>query len=493
MFSKKNSILCLAMTMALAACGGGSDSSPAPTPAPTPVPTSGKAVDGYLAGSTVFCDINKNGAADTGEGTTTTDANGNFTFASGCSGTIVVFGGVDATTKYPFKGTLKAPAGSAMVTPLTSLLADTGMTAAQLATALGLPAGTDVTKIDPADGKNQDLLRTTLAVQQIIQQLANTLGGLAGSTDTASLYSKVAQSVAAALLASPATPLFSADGTVNQTAMNAAAKGAVAATLADAKFTKFTISDSDLFAATAQIASQAQLFVSASDADLANLTERLQSPALPPVETKASVNYLSLLGDSVRINGTQVTYASLAAGTTIGTPNTFGLDFAIKGTPVIDTVAHLALELKEVDGQGRVLQMMIDKVSIKTVAGKLSIVPDATAKVFVYGHTGSGNDINLTLNDLTFKPLTVTNNSLTLNYTSLVNKVLASVDNSTKTTAEKFTNITGTFNIKVAVDGLPVRNEDGAAALASTTVTVTGTNPVRSVKGVGVAGTLIIQ
>ncbi len=449
-------------------------------------------VDGYLSGASVFCDLNKDGVASTGEATTTTNAGGAFTFANGCAGTIVAFGGNDATTGYAFKGVLKAPAGSIMATPLTSLLADSGMTAAQLSLALGLPPGVDVTKVDPADGNNNDLMRVTLATQQLIQQLANTLGGLSGSTDIASLYSKVAASFAATLIANP-TPLFAADGSVNPTLLNLAAKSAVAATLADPKFTDFVISDADLAAASSQIASQATAFLVATDADLANITTRLQNPAAPPIETAASVNYLSLTGDAVRINGSAFSYAALTAGATIGTPTTFGLNFTIKGTPVIDTVVGLGLELTENGGQGRVLKMIIDKVNVKSVNGQLTIAPDALAKVYVYGHTASGNDINLTINDLTFKPLTVTNNALTLNYTGMVNKVLASVDNTTKTTAEKFTAISGSFNIKVAFDGLQVRTVDGASALSSNSVEITTVNPARVIKGLGVSGKLTIQ
>jgi hypothetical protein len=39
---------------------------------------SGVLIDGYLAGSTVFQDINNNGVADSGEPSTTTDVLGNF-------------------------------------------------------------------------------------------------------------------------------------------------------------------------------------------------------------------------------------------------------------------------------------------------------------------------------------------------------------------------------------------------------------------------------
>ena len=501
MLKKRQSTLLVAMTLALTACGGGGSSSTVTPPVVVvppvvvpPVAAAGKAIDGYLNGSTAYCDLNKNSALDTGEVSVKTDSGGNYSFPAGCASTIVVIGGTDVATGYVFNGTLKTPVGSSVATPLTSLMADSGMTAAQLATALGLPAGTDVTKIDPLDGKNQNVLRVTLATQQLVQQMANMLGGLSGSTNLADLYSKVGKALSSALLANAGTPLFSADGSVNNSLMVAAGKGAVAAIAADPVFTKkVTVSDADLLAAASQITSQASQFLTASDADLADVTKNLQNPALPAPEANGTSNYLSLASDSVNLNGTPVTYTALQNGVTISSPTTFGLDFVIKGAPSINTVSRLALELKEVDGQGRVLQVMIDKVNIKSVSGQISIVPDATAKVYVYGHTGSGNDINMTLADLTFKPISVVNNSLNLNYKSLVNKVLASSDNSTSTTAQKFVDIKGNFSIKIAVDGLPVRSADGASALNASTVTITGTNPLRSVVGVGVTGTLNIQ
>ena len=499
MLKHKSSLLCVAVALALTACGGGSGAG-GTTPAAatgaggiTPAAaTGGKVVDGYLSGATVFCDANKNGVFDASELSTKTDAGGNFSFNPGCNDTVVATGGIDATTKFPFNGTLKSPAGSAMTTPVTALLAD-GMTAAQLTAALGMPAGADATKSDPMLPENRALLKTTLAVQQIVQQLANTFASLAGSTDVSGVYSKVGAALAKSLIANPSSSLVSADGTVNLIAINAAATDALAALKTDPKFASITISAADLQAATAQIGAQAQRFSTAAvDADLTLLAVNLQDPVATPIDTKGTVNYLALQNDSIRFNGMPITYASLTTGAAISTPTTIGLDFSIQGSPAIDTVANLALELVEVGGQSRVLQLMIDKVDIKNNAGQLSIAPSATAKVYVYGHTSNGTDINLTLNDLTFKPITVTKNSLTLNYTSMVNKVLASVDNTTKTTAEKFTNISGNFKITVAVGGgLPIRNLDGASALSTTKVLVK--NTTQSINGVGVSGTLVIQ
>jgi hypothetical protein len=85
----------------LAACGGGGDSSPsskassAPATEPptqtTPTPDnedkrdtaalSGRAIDGYVGGATVFVDLNWNLTADEGEPSTVTDKDGSFRFS----------------------------------------------------------------------------------------------------------------------------------------------------------------------------------------------------------------------------------------------------------------------------------------------------------------------------------------------------------------------------------------------------------------------------
>ncbi|MGS0758408.1 hypothetical protein ACVBEH_29085, partial [Roseateles sp. GG27B] len=78
-----------------------------------------------------------------------TDSTGRFTFATACAAGLVLTGGTNADTRLPFKGRLLAPVGAALMTPLTTLLV-AGMTQAQINTAMGLPAGTDVLTTDPA-------------------------------------------------------------------------------------------------------------------------------------------------------------------------------------------------------------------------------------------------------------------------------------------------------------------------------------------------------
>ena len=118
------SVCALAAGLLLSGCGGDA-SAPAVS-----VSSSGLAVDGYLSGSTVLCDTNGNGAADSGETTVRTDSSGFFLFPNGCTSALVVTGGTSTDTQLSFLGTLKAPAGAKVVTPFTTLIS-AGMTQAR--------------------------------------------------------------------------------------------------------------------------------------------------------------------------------------------------------------------------------------------------------------------------------------------------------------------------------------------------------------------------
>ena len=76
MIVNNKSLLSLAVALAVSACDGGGYSTPAPLATST-----GKAVDGYLVGSSVLCDTNNNGVADSGEAVVITNSSGDFAFA----------------------------------------------------------------------------------------------------------------------------------------------------------------------------------------------------------------------------------------------------------------------------------------------------------------------------------------------------------------------------------------------------------------------------
>ncbi len=100
---------------------------------------SGKAIDGFIQGGTVFLDANLNGIIDDGEPTTLTNRNGQYkliipdaTFAkfdtnqdgiiSLNEGRLAMIGGIDSGSELPFDGILTAPVGSDVITPFTSLV-----------------------------------------------------------------------------------------------------------------------------------------------------------------------------------------------------------------------------------------------------------------------------------------------------------------------------------------------------------------------------------
>ncbi|MEZ5830588.1 MAG: cadherin domain-containing protein, partial [Dongiaceae bacterium] len=139
------------------------------------------AVDGYIAGATVFADANKNGMRDAGEAFTITDAFGGFNLDSN-GAPLVTVGGFDVATGLPFQGKLVAQPGSSVVTPLTTLLAE--LTAAgvpdpnaTLASALGLTGVTDFGQLDPiatadtsidAFARSSQILNTVTLVANLI-------------------------------------------------------------------------------------------------------------------------------------------------------------------------------------------------------------------------------------------------------------------------------------------------------------------------------------
>ncbi|WP_211474063.1 hypothetical protein [Collimonas humicola] len=304
MLEKKMTSLLVVVTLILAACGGGGDGSAPVTPIATTT-AAGKAVDGYLTGASVLCDANNNGAADAGEAVVATDGQGNFAFAPACSSTIVVSGGTSIDTGLPFAGTLKAPAGSVVATPLTTLMANSGMTASQIAIAMNLPAGTDVSKTDPMT--NADLHKKTLAMQQIVQQITNTLGALAQDSSPATIqaiYSQVAKAVVTTLTANPAAALVGGDnsvdaslvsGVVQQSVKNIAAANDAPLAAAKTGLGGFSANSVAVLISSA-VAGQAAALTTASDANLLSQTQSLQSN---PTIANAAYGVASLLSSAV--------------------------------------------------------------------------------------------------------------------------------------------------------------------------------------------------
>ncbi|HZO47511.1 MAG TPA: hypothetical protein VFB68_16560 [Xanthobacteraceae bacterium] len=162
------------------------------------------AIDGYISGATVFADANGDGQYTVGEATTTTDAFGNFTLFGG-SGQLIMSGGVDISTNQAFEGVMRAPEGSTVVTPLTTLVVaiaeataeatgepiNFATASAQLLEGLGLSADIDLSTFDPiaatlssdedAQAQGEAAIAAAVQIQNTIVQAASLLEGAGGS------------------------------------------------------------------------------------------------------------------------------------------------------------------------------------------------------------------------------------------------------------------------------------------------------------------------
>ena len=152
----------------------------------------------------MFADANDNGVFDNGEATTTTDAFGNFTLFGG-SGQLIMSGGIDISTNHAFAGVMRAPEGSTVVTPLTTLVVaiaeataeasgepiTVATASAQLLEGLGLSADIDLSTFDPiaatlssdasAQAQGEAAIAAAVQIQNTIVQAASLLEGAGGS------------------------------------------------------------------------------------------------------------------------------------------------------------------------------------------------------------------------------------------------------------------------------------------------------------------------
>jgi endoglucanase len=259
-----------------------------------------------------------------------TDTSGFFRFPDGCDSSVSLTGGINVDTTLPFTGTLKAPAGSKMVTPLTTLLVG-GMTQEQINASLGLPEGTDLTNTDPALTSagvliNADLFKRTLAVQQFAQKLTETFAGLAasgGDAAKAAIYSEVAVAMAQALAANSA---FVSGGTISESVATAVSKAAIervkaATTLPAAVILGVSGLNSDSFAqvVAGALKFQADAILSAADSSSSVTSTTKTQQQNTAITTFIQTNKADLTGvptDATAALGEQLTQALT------GTPGT---------------------------------------------------------------------------------------------------------------------------------------------------------------------------
>jgi hypothetical protein len=180
----------------LAVAGGGGGGGTTPQPVETAF-----VIDGYISGATVFGDANGNVILDAGEVQTITAADGSFNSALFADDVpLVSIGGIDISTGEEFIGTLKAPAGSGVITPLTTVVqalveesaaSETPLTAAeaasQVANSLGLTEGNaDILNADPvalAEAGDLSQLQASAKIAAVINLVSAAAPGNPSAVD----------------------------------------------------------------------------------------------------------------------------------------------------------------------------------------------------------------------------------------------------------------------------------------------------------------------
>ena len=143
-------------------------------------------IDGYIAGSSVFADLNGNGVMDPEEPSGTTDDAGNalLVLPAEYTGSILAIGGTDIATGLELYGTLKAPSGSGVISPVSTIvteLVERGQSRADaeraVKSAFGLSDSLDLLSTDPiaailtGDRSARALLESFVQIQNLVVQV----------------------------------------------------------------------------------------------------------------------------------------------------------------------------------------------------------------------------------------------------------------------------------------------------------------------------------
>ena len=156
-----------------------------------------------MQNATVFLDYDGDGILGSDEPSIRTAADGSFALTGSVAGVGFV-AQTDETTVDTSSGeilddvVLKAPAGSSVVTPTTTIMEEAGISAEEVVAVLGLPAGVDPTTFNPfAEDSDPEI---ALAVEKVSQQVMTTVKSIAsavegGGADAGDAFSLAIESV----------------------------------------------------------------------------------------------------------------------------------------------------------------------------------------------------------------------------------------------------------------------------------------------------------
>ena len=186
----------------LSACGGGSGGSGSGSDSagqPSAVSYSGAVIKGPLENALVYLDYDGDGVLGADEPSVRTNSDGSFEL----SGTVDGVGFVaqtDSNTVDTSSGeildnvVLKAPSGSSVVTPTTTIMEEAGISAEEVVAVLGLPVGVDPTTFNPySAGADPE---TALAVEKVSQQVMTTVTAVSSAVEGAGVDKAAAFAVA---------------------------------------------------------------------------------------------------------------------------------------------------------------------------------------------------------------------------------------------------------------------------------------------------------
>ena len=219
----------------LSACGGSEvDTTPDELPTNGEVPTNnvtltGEVVKGPVANAIVFIDYNGDGQLNAGEPSQRTDSSGGFSFVDvDREGPIIALTdgtSVDTSSGLVIDGMrLTAPEGSSVISPLTTIMQEGGLTNAQVVAALGLP-DVDLTSFNPFTADTA--AETALAVEVAAQQVSVIVRSLSSAMQETGVSEADAADLAANAIAAAVSDTGSVDLTSN-TIVTSAIENAVA-------------------------------------------------------------------------------------------------------------------------------------------------------------------------------------------------------------------------------------------------------------------------
>ncbi|MBD3822623.1 MAG: hypothetical protein IE914_10255, partial [Thiotrichales bacterium] len=446
-------------------------------------------IDGYVKDASVCVDTDNNEA--TCEYTTTTNANGYYTIPDEhATGKVIITGGIDLDTNKTFTGVLKAPAGSKVATPLTTLLAD-GMTEEQVTTILGLPSGTDL-KADFRASGNNTVAQAAATVQALLSQITAVFASDATLSKT-DIVSKIVKNIQATIT----SPSDVTDPTKLVTIIKNV----------DTNLSSTTVDTSTLTATSplvTSINSTVTTIKNDTNFDPVKATKTISDNTSTVVTNVGLTKYVALSGNQFTItNGNNTTSASFDqngtfAPVTVNADNDISIGFAIDNTTgeINGTKSvTLAIEIDDNSSSKRNLKAYIENIQITSAGTTSTVTVPANAVIYLEGRDTVGSSVLLgSITNNVADVFTETTNGVTINLSNLMERIEAANNNT------NFANITekGSYTINAYISGLTLAYKDkvasSATALPYAGITIqNSTSTTKLIAGTKFTGTLIVE